>query len=52
MSSFTVQELKDLWQALNMSIDWHTGLDTPNKLRRLYKLQNKIDKMIKENKNV
>lgn len=48
MSCFTTQELKDLWQALNMSIDWHIGLDAPNKLKRLYKLQNKIDKMIKE----
>lgn len=48
MRNFTVQELKDLYQALNMSIDWHSELDAPNKLKRLYALQSKIDKMIKE----
>ena len=48
MSSFTILELKDLYQALNMSIDWHSGLDAPYKLKRLYELQDKIDKMIKE----
>ena len=48
MSGFTIQELKDLYQALNMSIDWHSGLDAPNKLKRLYGLQDKINKMIKE----
>lgn len=50
MSSFTIQELKDLCQALNMSIDWHSGLDAPNKLKRLHVLQDKIGKMIKEKK--
>ncbi len=50
MSSFTIQELKDLYQALNMSIDWHSELDAPNKLKRLHELQGKIDKMIKEEK--
>lgn len=48
MSIFTIQELKDLYQALNMSIDWHSELDAPNKLKRLHELQDKIDKMIKE----
>lgn len=48
MSGFTIQELKDLYQALNMSIDWYSELDAPNKLKRLYELQGKIDKMIKE----
>lgn len=52
MSSFTVQELKDLYQALNVLIDSYYGLDAPNKLKRLYELQDKISKMIKENKNV
>lgn len=47
MSSFTTQELKDLYQALNMSIDWHSELDALNKLKRLHELQSKIDKMIK-----
>lgn len=50
MNSFTIQELKDLYQALNMSIDWHSELDVPNKLNRLYKLQDKINKMIKKGK--
>lgn len=50
MDIFAIQELKDLYQALNMSIDWHSELGAPNKLERLYKLQNKIDKMIKERK--
>ena len=48
MSRFTTQELKDLYQAINMSIDWHSELDAPNKLKRLYELQDKIDRMIKE----
>ena len=48
MSGFTIQELKDLYQALNMSIDWHSELDAPNTLKRLHKLQGKIGKMIKE----
>ena len=48
MSSFTPQELKDLYQALNMLIDECVELDTPNKLNRLYRLQDKIENMIKE----
>lgn len=48
MSSFTVQELKDLYQALNVLIDSYDGLDAPNKLNRVYGLQDKIYEMIKE----
>lgn len=50
MSSFTPQELKDLYQALNVLIDECVGLDVPNKLNRLYKLQDKIGNMLKEGK--
>lgn len=50
MSSFTPQELKDLYQALNVSIDEYVGLDAPNKLNRLYRLQDKIGNMLKEEK--
>lgn len=50
MSSFTPQELKDLYQALNVSIDEYIGLDDPNKMNRLYKLQDKIGNMLKEEK--
>lgn len=48
MSSFTIQKLKDLYQAMNVLVGSYYGLDTPNKLKRLYDLQDKIDKMIKE----
>ena len=50
MSSFTPQELKDLYQALNVLIDEYVGLDAPNKLNRLYRLQDKIGNMLKEEK--
>lgn len=48
MSNFTILELKDLYQAVDMSIDWYSPLDAPNKLNRLFALLSKIDKMIKE----
>ena len=48
MSSFTSQELKDLYQALNVLIDECVELDVPNKLNRLCKLQDKLGNMIKE----
>lgn len=50
MSSFTPQELKDLYQALNVLIDEYVGLDAPNKMNRLYRLQDKIGDMIEEDK--
>lgn len=50
MSSFTPQELKDLYQALNVLIDEYIELDAPNKLNRLYRLQDKIENMLKEEK--
>ena len=48
MSSFTPQELKDLYQALNVLIDGYVELDAPNKMDRLYRLQDKIGNMLKE----
>ena len=50
MSSFTPQELKDLYQALNVLIDGCVELDAPNKLNRFYRLQDKIGNMLKEDK--
>lgn len=50
MSSLTPQELKDLYQALNVLIDEYVGLDASNKMDRLYRLQDKIGNMIKEAK--
>lgn len=50
MSSFTPQELKDLYQALNVSIDEYIELDAPNKMNRLYRLQDKIENILKEDK--
>lgn len=50
MRIFTPQELKDLYQALNVLIDSYVGLDAPNKMDRLYRLQDKIENILKEEK--
>ena len=50
MSSFTPQELKDLYQALNVLIDEFVEIDAPNTLNRFYRLQEKIGNMLKEEK--